>query len=791
MRQVQLSASLLIKQTDINFRTITVALAKPGLQTCAFKSHRQPSPTRSRSCFLGASKDVISPPSAEIDMEVTRHNFAKTLPLVNEALAECKFYAFDCEMTGLFVKNNHNNNGNNKAPSFLGDIEDRYEELLESSNAFTINQFGLSCFTFDDATSSWTAKTFNFYTFPHPFEDWECRFLSEAGSLQFLAQCHFDFNKWIYGGIPYMPSSLRDIKLKKANDSKEPRPDILPTKQSDIDFVENLIKTVRTWLNREENGCDADGGIERGSIYSGSEEDEEDKTPIINPEDKEVDVGDDDDLSRVKSTEEYLQLTSVNSYQRALQYQTLRNNGHFDAEDPPGFYVDRVENRYGRVALKLIRATSIRVAARQLEEKQKRIDAINTAASFCQVVELMRDSRKPAVGHNLSFDVAYTLHSFAKPLPPTWMEFKDRVKKWFPGGVYDTKYIASLYEFPFEDTVLGALYKSTQLATRIGKHMEEDAVVDQGAVEESIADRLFIAFKDTVDFKTFPQVDHADGFRRYVDASSGLTPVPGPVINPNTASTPEVDSTKSYAHEAGYDAYMTGSVFAVFLSLLQKRSTVVDEDDVVAGDTLSSYPLTAAAAAPILYSLEAVEEYCWRMNVSRSDMGYAALWGPDNVLPRNNILYLTRIDPTKYRHGGDVVKKLREVKELLDGAYIRVSVLGQDGTTALLELPKEVAENEEILQNVKMAVEKSVPGCRVKTFEDYRTVKAIQKAGMDDDYLMGNGDDGRATEGGVIGLPAKRPRTDSAQDKRRQQQEEEEKQIALQTAAESSRCSIM
>jgi poly(A)-specific ribonuclease len=59
---------------------------------------------------------------------VTRHNFAQTLPLVKEALAECKFYAFDCEMTGLFVKNNSGNN-TGKAPAFLDDIEDRYDEV--------------------------------------------------------------------------------------------------------------------------------------------------------------------------------------------------------------------------------------------------------------------------------------------------------------------------------------------------------------------------------------------------------------------------------------------------------------------------------------------------------------------------------------------------------------------------------------------------------------------------------------------------------------------------------------
>ena len=72
--------------------------------------------------------------------QVTRHNFVQTLPLVREALTECKFFAFDCEMTGLFVKSNGNNNGSNKPPAFLDDIEDRYEEVRpEISKLLFIN----------------------------------------------------------------------------------------------------------------------------------------------------------------------------------------------------------------------------------------------------------------------------------------------------------------------------------------------------------------------------------------------------------------------------------------------------------------------------------------------------------------------------------------------------------------------------------------------------------------------------------------------------------------------------
>jgi hypothetical protein len=49
------------------------------------------------------------------------------------------------------------------------------------------------------------------------------------------------------------------------------------------------------------------------------------------------------------------------------------------------------------------------------------------------VFELLRASRKPAVGHNCLFDLAFTLEHLAEPLPGEWPAFKQLVKKWFPG----------------------------------------------------------------------------------------------------------------------------------------------------------------------------------------------------------------------------------------------------------------------------------------------------------------------------------------------------------------------
>ena len=60
-------------------------------------------------------------------------------------------------------------------------------------------------------------------------------------------------------------------------------------------------------------------------------------------------------------------------------------------------------------------------------------------------MEAIRDSGKPAVGHNLAFDLSYSLHSFAQELPGSWDEYKDLVGRWFPGGVYDTKHLSGTY----------------------------------------------------------------------------------------------------------------------------------------------------------------------------------------------------------------------------------------------------------------------------------------------------------------------------------------------------------
>ena len=64
---------------------------------------------------------------------------------------------------------------------------------------------------------------------------------------------------------------------------------------------------------------------------------------------------------------------------------------------------------------------------------QERVAAIQDAAGFTAVFEAMRDSGKPAIGHNMSLDLTFSLAAFAGPLPGRWPDYKLMVQHWLPG----------------------------------------------------------------------------------------------------------------------------------------------------------------------------------------------------------------------------------------------------------------------------------------------------------------------------------------------------------------------
>eukprot|EP00798_Chlamydomonas_sp_ICE-L_P007191 gene7191-299_t len=365
-------------------------------------------------------------------VDITRDNFEEVFPMVESALKDCSFYAIDCEMTGLFLNDNKE--------EFLDDYQDRYSKMTNSAHNFVINQFGLSVFkpVEDGSCRSYTASTFNFYVFPHPCDgdnnNNTKKFMSDAGALSFLASQNFDFNKWIYKGVPFLNMKEREFRMRQLRqDGPRTRNEVVPTKEDDIRFVKDVIDQVKVWLAADEPKL------------------------LLNQE-----------LSKPQ----------------------------FGIEGRTGFFVEKVQIA-GWTRLQLVRGSEEEVAKMQEEDKKIRLQALNDASGFTRVFELMKHSNKPAVGHNCMFDILYSLAAFAEPKLPEqwddfkllvgkvgslglgfqglefqgfgfrvweqWDDFKLLVGKWFPAGLYDTKHLArnlpELFDNMGVGTSLGDVYK--------------------------------------------------------------------------------------------------------------------------------------------------------------------------------------------------------------------------------------------------------------------------------------------------------------------------------------------
>ncbi|GIL80439.1 hypothetical protein Vretifemale_9634 [Volvox reticuliferus] len=339
----------------------------------------------------GGSAATFTDGKAAPDVDVTRHNFEVMLPIVRRYLAACDFFAFDCEMTGLFLEGQNHN--------FLDDMEDRYARIARAAQSFVINQFGLSCFQRQEepgpgGETMYLAATFNFYLFPRSAKGGAYvasrRFMCDAESLSFLASQGFDFNRCIYDGVPFIPVKQRDEMLRQLDrdtntvlgGGEGPRHDVELTKPEDQMFVQELVESVREWL------------------ASGSTEP--------------------------------LDLPAVNGYLRLLTYQALARPEHFGGplgggpDWHPGFAVKKVYDERNCTRVRLVRCASVaEAAALEAADREGRRGAVTTAAGFAAVWEAIRECGRPGVGHNCLFDVAYSIAQFGEvQLPRTWDGFK-------------------------------------------------------------------------------------------------------------------------------------------------------------------------------------------------------------------------------------------------------------------------------------------------------------------------------------------------------------------------------
>jgi len=129
-----------------------------------------------------------------------------------------------------------------------------------------------------------------------------------------------------------------------------------------------------------------------------------------------------------------------------------------------------------------------------------------------KLIKHISESQKPVVGHNCLQDLLRIYSQFVEDLPLTYTKCKKSIHDFFP-HVYDTKFICTEYKQQVFKKELASVLSSSNLLS-LFDHLTDEK-------------RNYIMFP--------PVIKHHDGFDRYLDLN--------------------------FPHEAGFDAFMTGSCF--------------------------------------------------------------------------------------------------------------------------------------------------------------------------------------------------------------------------------------
>ena len=373
-------------------------------------------------------------------MEVTRDNFEQVADEIKSLLPTAEFYAIDEEMTGIMLDKS-------TAPHMGDTVELRYEKMRRVTQEFNLMQVGICLYhrhSEEGEAAGLVARPYNFFVLPDA--------KSSCGKLRMhisTAEFHnsngMDYNKWLRKGVPFLSQAELDAQIGAIEDTLAdgPRPDhqrVQLTREADKAFVAATLQGITEWV------AVGDGG-------------------------------------------EHV-LPECNAFLRRALYEAV------GADHPDLAIESRVvdPDMPHKKRLVVLQLSDEERAARRAEKRRLKVEALRARAGFLRVFEMLVASRKPLVGHNLTYDLMFLYSHLHAPLPPTLAEYKAGCHELFP-LVWDTK-LCSVASGVFNDTMLASLHASC---------VSSDGV---------------------------PAVRLADGFTAYASGER--------------------------CHEAGYDAYITG-----------------------------------------------------------------------------------------------------------------------------------------------------------------------------------------------------------------------------------------
>ncbi|CAB4281832.1 unnamed protein product [Prunus armeniaca] len=447
-----------------------------------------------------SSSSSVQPSSTFPLKNVTKSNFEPALAELRRHVAAADFVAIDLEMTGI-----------TSAPwrdSLEFDRADVcYLKVKDSAEKFAVLQFGVCPFRWDSSKHSFIAHPHNFYIFPRQeisATNPAYEFLCQTTSIDFLAKYQFDFNICIHEGISYLSKGQEIEALRHLSLAYE---DELLAKWSNLKEPVHMpvVKMADTLFTERMKNIFTEwrDGLLRNSNgelqFQGNSNDSQQQLRTI--------------FFKMRPA---LSLSGFTSHQLRLIHLVIRRhfqdlayvqiNGEKTCQQQLVVRTDSKDDR--ELLMKEVKDEH----CRQAEVK------VQAAVGFRHVIDLLSSEQKLIVGHNCFLDIAHIYSKFVGPLPSTAEEFVSSVNKCFP-YVVDTKMLLNAND------VLQQRMKKSQTSLSSAFAM----LCPQIALGKKSTD---LAFQSCV--KVEVQVDDL----RSSNWNSGAK------------------------HEAGYDAFMTGCVFA-------------------------------------------------------------------------------------------------------------------------------------------------------------------------------------------------------------------------------------
>ncbi|TVU14110.1 hypothetical protein EJB05_37556, partial [Eragrostis curvula] len=436
--------------------------------------------------------------------QVTRGNLAESLEELRVRVREAAFVGIDLEMSGV-----------TSAPwrdTFELDRADvRYLKLRDSAQRFAALQLGVCPFRWDPAKSAFVAHPHNFFIFPRKelsSDSLSHEFLCQTTSIDFLAKYQFDFNTCFREGISYLSRAQEEEALQKLNLLYHDQSASSSTpSQEDADMP---LKSAADILFTERMKMKFNEW--RDVIIS--------KPIVHNHLSENINYNTGQFQTVFFKMRPAIMLNGFSSHQLKLIQQVLRKHfrdlvyictfGEDDISEKRVVYSDTTEDQM--LLMKDVHEDLLR----------SREARVKSAIGIRHVIDLLSSERKLIVGHSCFLDIAQVYSKFIGPLPSSMKEFALGIHKIFP-HIADTRHLMSV-----------------SLAVQNLMRQKSKSL-------SSVFSLLCPASY------TSPE------------KSSILRPVRIEVEGDETTSSRFISGAK---HEAGYDAYMTGCVFAQLCSYL-------------------------------------------------------------------------------------------------------------------------------------------------------------------------------------------------------------------------------